>query len=327
MRQRDIVFFIYPGIKLLDLSGPLQVFSDANDFQVVVRNPYSMKVISLAGGKTETDTLLKVDSLPRSATRQSAIDTLVVVGGRGVTRAVADTRVVEAVAQMSKRSRRVAAVCSGAFLLAEAGLLDGRQVVTHWDSCALLAREYPNLTVREDKIFVRDGEVWTSAGVTAGIDLALAMVQADWDRATALSIARRLVTYMVRPGGQSQFSDLLELQTLAADSRFVSLVEWISTNLDEDLCVTALAERAHMSRRSFSRQFGDQLGLSPAKFVENLRVSAARKLLEESDQSVFSVAQACGFCNEERMRRSFMRALNSSPSEYRSRFVANNQPV
>ncbi|MEM9316339.1 MAG: helix-turn-helix domain-containing protein, partial [Pseudomonadota bacterium] len=207
------------------------------------------------------------------------------------------------------------------FLLAEAGLLTGKSVVTHWDDCQALAQRFPGLTVNKDKIYIRDGNTWTSAGVTAGIDLSLALVQDDWGRPVALSIARRLVTYMVRPGGQSQFSDVLELQTGTADTRFAQLLVWVEENLGADLRVEVLAERAHMSPRSFSRHFRSDVGQSPAKYVERLRVCAAQRLLEESASSVFSVARSCGFNDEERMRRAFLRTLNVSPSEYRSRFV------
>ncbi|MEO0436670.1 MAG: helix-turn-helix domain-containing protein [Pseudomonadota bacterium] len=321
MLKRDLVFFVYPGIKLLDLSGPLQVFSDANDCAAVSKFPYRVSVVSMSGGPVQTDTLLQVDTTPAQDLARRRLDTFVVVGGQGALEASQEQRLVDAVRALSARSRRVVSICSGTFLLAAAGLLEGKRVVTHWDACDLLAQLYPNLSVQRDRIFVNDGQVWTSAGVTAGIDLSLALVQEDWGRSVALSIARRLVTYMVRPGGQSQFSDVLELQIGAASSRFSALIEWIQENPSSDLCVTELAERANMSSRSFSRRFRDEVGSPPAKFVESVRVAAARRLLEESTASVYSIAHECGFGDEERMRRAFLRKLNASPSEYRARFV------
>lgn len=314
------MFFVYPGFKLLDLTGPLQVFADAERGFSAGILPYKITVASMNGGPIESDTPVPINSVPVTSLREG-IDTVVIVGGRGVYEAAAETAVVRAVERLSERSRRVASVCSGAFLLAEAGLLTGKSVVTHWDDCQALAQRFPRLTVNKDKIYIRDGNIWTSAGVTAGIDLSLALVQDDWGRPVALSIARRLVTYMVRPGGQSQFSDVLELQTGTADTRFAPLLAWVEENLGADLRVEVLAERAHMSPRSFSRHFRSDVGQSPAKYVEKLRVCAAQRLLEESTSSVLSVALSCGFNDEERMRRAFLRTLSVSPSEYRSRFV------
>ena len=308
-------------MKLLDLSGPLQVFSDANDCIEDTRSAYGISVASMHGGMIQTDTPVLIDTVAVDRLQRKPIDTLVVVGGRGVQRAAQEREFINLITRLGKRSRRVVSVCSGAFLLAEAGLLHGRRAVTHWDSCDELATRYPSVSVQKNRIYVRDGDVWTSAGVTAGIDLALALVEADWGRSMALSIARRLVTYMVRPGGQSQFSDVLELQDVASGGRFDALIRWICENLQGDLSVNRLAEQASMSSRSFSRRFHEELGQSPAKFVEGLRVSSARQLLEETDESIYRIAHRCGFGDEERMRRAFLRNLSVSPSDYRARFM------
>jgi transcriptional regulator GlxA family with amidase domain len=213
----------------------------------------------------------------------------------------------------------VASVCSGAFVLAAAGLLDGRRATTHWGWCDTLAESFPDVTVEPDCIFVRDGNVWTSAGVTAGIDLALAMVEEDAGREVALAIARRLVVFLKRPGGQSQFSAQLAGQ-LAEREPLVELQAWIADHLDADLSVERLAEMATMSVRNFSRTFAAEVGITPARFVERARVEGARRLLEESTASVDEVAARCGFGTAETMRRTFLRALRVSPSDYRRRF-------
>jgi transcriptional regulator GlxA family with amidase domain len=219
-----------------------------------------------------------------------------------------------------RSARRVCAVCTGAFLLAEAGLLDGRRAVTHWGSCDALQQPYPRITVERDPIFLRDGKVWTSAGVTAGIDLALALVEEDLGRAMALRVARHLVVFLKRPGGQSQFSAMLESQA-QGDGAFGDLHDWMARRLADDLGVDALAARAGMSPRNFARVYAKRMGTTPAKAVERLRVDAARRALEETDASIESIADRCGFGDEERMRRSFLRSLGVPPRHYRARFT------
>jgi transcriptional regulator GlxA family with amidase domain len=217
-------------------------------------------------------------------------------------------------------ARRTASVCAGAFLLAEAGLLDGRRVVTHWASCEALHLRYRNLTVEPDAIFVQDGPIWTSAGVTAGIDLSLALVQEDCGREVAMQVARQLVIYLKRPGGQSQFSELLKSQTLTTTA-FEDLHVWISKNLrDERLNVDQLAERVGMSPRNFARSYKAKTGRTPARAIEVFRLEAARRLLEETEQGVDRIARRCGFGDEERMRTTFQRHLAISPRDYRRRF-------
>jgi transcriptional regulator GlxA family with amidase domain len=228
------------------------------------------------------------------------------------------------VRQRATQARRVASVCTGAFLLAAAGLLDGRRAATHWMYCTRLAQRFPAVHVEPDPIFVCDGSVWTSAGVTAGIDLALALVEEDLGRSMSLAVARYLVVFLKRPGGQAQFSATLALQ--AADDRFDALHDWINGHLADDLSLSVLADQAAMSERSFSRHYAEATGQTPARAIERLRVEAARRLLSESRARVKRIAQRCGFGSEETMRRSFLRLLAVTPQDYRSRFTFCNSP-
>jgi transcriptional regulator GlxA family with amidase domain len=241
-----------------------------------------------------------------------------VPGGPGVDAAAGDTALVDWVRQRTKKARRVASVCTGAFLLAASGALDGRRAVTHWSYCAELARRFPAVRVESDPIFVRDGSVWTSAGVTAGIDLALALVEEDLGRTVALAVARYLVVFLKRPGGQAQFSETLSMQS--AEDEFGALHEWINKHLSDDLSLGVLAEQAGMSERSFSRHYAEATGVTPARAIERLRVEAARRLLSESRLPVKRISQRCGFGSEETMRRSFQRMLSATPNDYRARF-------
>ena len=220
--------------------------------------------------------------------------------------------------ERATQARRVASVCTGAFLLAAAGVLDGRRAATHWMYCAKLAQRFPAVRVEPDPIFVCDGPVWTSAGVTAGIDLALALVEEDLGRAVALAVARYLVVFLKRPGGQAQFSAALSLQ--AADDKFGALHEWITGHLGDDLSLSILADHAGMSERSFSRRYAEAAGQTPARAIERLRIDAARRLLSDSRLPVKRIAQRCGFGSEETMRRSFQRLLAVTPQDYRARF-------
>jgi transcriptional regulator GlxA family with amidase domain len=221
----------------------------------------------------------------------------------------------------SGRARRTCSVCTGAFLLAAAGLLDGRRAATHWAACRELQKRYPAVRVEPDPIFVQDGAIWTSAGVTAGIDLTLALIEADLGHAVAMRVARRLVVFLKRPGGQSQFSAPLSAQ-VAADDALGALHGWMAENLDTDLRVERLAARAGMSPRTFARIYTATLGTTPAKTVERLRVEAARRALENDGAPVKLIAHRCGFGDEERMRRAFVRRLGISPSDYRARFAS-----
>ena len=248
------------------------------------------------------------------------IDTLIAVGGIGSRAAVNERALIRWLAARAGQARRVCSVCTGAFLLAEAGLLDGKRAVTHWWACDELAQRYPRVTVEPDPIFLRDGKIWTSAGVTAGIDLALALVEEDLGRAMALRVARHLVVFLKRPGGQSQFSAMLESQA-RDDGAFAALHDWLAQHLADDLGVEALAARAGMSPRNFARVYAKRTGTTPAKAVEALRVDAARRALEETAAPIESIARACGFGDEERLRRSFLRCLGVPPKQYRARFT------
>jgi transcriptional regulator GlxA family with amidase domain len=316
---RVVEVLVYPDVQLLDVTGPVQVFATANEHVTEAGGsaPYDMRIVAEGGRGVTTSSGLKLaaDPLPSSA---ASVDTLVVAGGPGVDAAAANARLLRWVGARTKQARRVTSVCTGAFLLAAAGTLDGRRAATHWSCCDELARRFPAVHVEPDPIFVRDGPVWTSAGVTAGIDLALALVEEDLGRSVALAVARYLVVFLKRPGGQAQFSAALSLQ--AAEDRFGALHRWIDAHLADDVSLPALARQAGMSERSFSRHYAAATGLTPARAVERLRVEAARRLLSESRLPVKRISQRCGFGSEETMRRSFLRLLATTPQDYRARF-------
>jgi transcriptional regulator GlxA family with amidase domain len=248
------------------------------------------------------------------------VDTLIIAGGRGVTPAMRDQRLLGWIRKIARRSRRVCSVCAGAFLLAEAGLLRSRRVTTHWRLCDKLARAYPDVVVERDPIFLRDGNVFTSAGVTAGIDLSLALVEADHGRQIALAVARELVMFLKRPGGQSQFS--VELRSQASREPIREVQSWVVDNLASELSLEVLARRAAMSPRNFTRVFKRATGMTPATFVELARVEKARRCLETSSAGVEAIASQCGFGTSESMRRAFLRTIRVPPASYRERFCA-----
>jgi transcriptional regulator GlxA family with amidase domain len=295
------------------------VFASANDLLTEAggRPPYVLRVVAKGKqGVTASAGLgIATSPLPRIS---AALDTLIIAGGPGVEAAAADPALVDWVRRRAEQARRVASVCTGAFLLATSGVLNGRRAATHWSVCADLARRFPAVHVESDPIFVRDGPVWTSAGVTAGIDLALALVEQDLGRAAALAVARYLVVFLKRPGGQAQFSEALSLQS--AEDQFGALHDWINRHLADDISLPRLASEAGMSERSFSRHYADATGLTPARAVERLRVEAARRMLSESRLPVKRISQRCGFGSEETMRRSFLRVLSATPQDYRARF-------
>jgi transcriptional regulator GlxA family with amidase domain len=318
---RVIEVLVYPAVQMLDVTGPLQVFASANDLVVEAGGtpPYVLRVVAQGGqGVTASAGLgIAADPLPPAG---AALDTLMIAGGQGVEAAAADPVLVDWVRQRARQAHRVASVCTGAFLLAASGVLDGRRAATHWSVCAELARRFPAVRVEADPIFVRDGAVWTSAGVTAGIDLALALVEQDLGRTVALAVARYLVVFLKRPGGQAQFSAALSLQS--AEDKFGALHDWINAHLADDISLPVLASRAGMSERSFSRHYAEATGLTPGRAVERLRVEAARQLLSESRLPIKRISQRCGFGSEETMRRSFHRLLSATPQDYRARFSA-----
>jgi transcriptional regulator GlxA family with amidase domain len=300
---RRIVLVVFDGVQTLDFVGPQEVFWTADRLGLgsyEIETASARKTVQTGSGlKVTADVVLGADSRP--------IDTLLVAGGLGVRDVERDPRFVEHVAAAGARSRRVTSVCTGAFLLARAGLLDGRRATTHWASADLLAADYPAVDVEPDQIYVRDGDVWTSAGVTAGIDLALALVEEDHGRDAALQVARWLVVFAKRPGGQAQFSYILEAQTAAP------------------LSVELLADAARMSVRNFARAFKREVGLTPAAYVETVRVERARQLLETTATGTEQIAAACGFGTVETFRRAFGRRLGVSPGQYRDRFRSADQ--
>ena len=295
------------------MAGPLQVFATANQ---EAGADYVLRVVAVGGGAVTTSSGVALVTVP--VPEDAPPDTLIVAGGPGVHATADDQAVLAWLRARGARARRVVSVCTGAFLLAAAGLLDGRRATTHWAWCERLARRYPSVRVEPDPIFVCDGDVWTSAGVTAGVDLALALLEADHGRAVSLAVARHLVVFLKRPGGQAQFSDVLALQS--SDERFAALHEWLAGRLGEALPVVRLASECGMSERSFSRRYVEATGSTPAHAVERLRVQAARRLLLETQLPVKRIAQRCGFGAEERMRRSFLRLLGTSPLACRERF-------
>jgi transcriptional regulator GlxA family with amidase domain len=313
---RRVEILAFPAVQLLDVAGPLQVLASAD--AAAGGGAYDLRTVAPASPVASSAGLaLLARPLPRP---DAPLDTLIVAGGRGVHEAAADGRLVRWVAARARRARRVAAICSGAFLLGAAGLLDGRRAATHWQEVEELAHRFPRARVEADPIFIADGPVWTSAGVTAGIDLALALVAADLGQAAAMAVARDLVVFLKRPGGQAQFSAALALQSRAEG--FEALHGWIADHLAADLSVPALAARAGMSERSFVRRYRAATGETPARAVEALRVEAARRLLEAGRLPVKRVATAAGFGAEERMRRAFLRRLGVGPQDYRARFGA-----
>jgi transcriptional regulator GlxA family with amidase domain len=318
---RTVEILAFPDVQLLDIAGPLQVFATANVISTRGGRPapYATRVIAENGALITTSAGLPLMATPLPSVR-SRVDTLIVAGGPGVRSASQDATLVRWVKTHAGYARRIASVCTGAFLLGAAGLFDRRRAVTHWTECSELARRCPEAKVESDPIFVRDGAVWSSAGITAGIDLALALVEDDLGRDLALAVARHLVVFLKRPGGQSQFSTALSLQV--ADDRFGALHEWITDNVARDLSLPALAERAGMSERTFSRRYVEATGHTPARAVERLRVEAARRLLSDTRLPVKRIAERCGFGSEETMRRSFIRMLSATPQDYRARFSA-----
>ncbi|MFL5831035.1 MAG: GlxA family transcriptional regulator [Solirubrobacteraceae bacterium] len=318
-KARRIVVVIFPEVQALDVTGPTEAFSLA-ERRARPAPTYTIELVAPDAGPIRTSSGLQLIADGALDSTRGQIDTLIVAGGLGVQAAARDERLVSWLRLAARRSRRVCSVCTGAFLLARAGLLDGRRATTHWASCEALARNYPSVSVEPDPIFVRDGNVYTSAGVTAGIDLALALVEEDLGRQAALDVARSLVLFIRRPGGQAQFSSGLAGQA-AARPGIHDLQAWIADHLDEDLSVPALAERAFMSPRNFARVFAGEVGMTPAAYVEAVRLERARALLETTELQLEDIARRCGFGTVETLRRTFGRRLGVNPSDYRSRFA------
>lgn len=314
---RRVQILAFPDVQILDVTGPSEVFAIAD--RIRGGGAYAIELVAPHAGPLETSGALQLVAQRELCQCTEQLDTLLIAGGLGVRAAQRDEDLIEWVREAATRSRRVASVCTGAFLLGKAGLLDGRRATTHWSACRALAREHPGVEVEMDAIFVRDGNVFTSAGITAGIDLALALVEEDLGSALALQVARMLVLFMRRPGGQAQFSNALSGQAAEAAS-LRDLQAWIADHLDEDLSVPALAERVFMSPRNFARVFASQTGQTPGRYVESLRLERARTLLQGGHSTIEGVAHSCGFTTVETLRRSFSRRLGVSPGEYRQRF-------
>ncbi|POX51003.1 AraC family transcriptional regulator [Streptomyces sp. Ru71] len=313
MAQRTVLFLLFDGVQSLDVTGPLEVFAGAEQ-----RTPgtYRLRTASPGGApvRTSSGLLLVPDEALEDAPDPH---TLLVPGGQG-TRSP-EPRLVDWLHRHGPRATRLVSVCTGAILLARAGLLDGRRATTHWAYCDKLARDHPSVQVDPDPIYVRDGHVHTSAGVTSGIDLALALVEEDLGRDAALAIARHLVVFLRRPGNQAQFSAQLAAQT-ASREPLREVQHWITDHPDGDLGVEALAARARLSPRHFTRAFQAETGMTPGRYVDRVRLEHARRLLEDTGGGVEEIARASGYGTPEAMRRAFVKALGTSPAEYRRRF-------
>jgi transcriptional regulator GlxA family with amidase domain len=320
--QRNVVVLLFDGVQSLDVSGPVEVLAALQRVPVSSERSlrdYNVRTLSIGGAAVRTSSGLTIAADGSLDDTPDPIDTLIVPGGAGARAASADPLLLTWVAETSARARRTVSVCTGAFVLAAAGLLEGRRATTHWSAAAALARLHPDVDVDPDPIFVRDGDVWTSAGVTAGMDLALALVEDDHDRDLALTIARHLVLFLRRPGGQSQFSATLAAQEPAREP-LRDVQRAVLDDVARDHCVDAMAARAHMSPRHFARAFRAETGVTPARYVERVRLDAARRALEDTAAPIAAIAVASGFGTAETMRRAFIRALAVAPAEYRRRF-------
>jgi transcriptional regulator GlxA family with amidase domain len=318
MTDRTVVFVGYPGIAMLDLVGPAEVFAVANAIAESAPR-YRLRVASPDGLPVASDEGLRLEADARLSSVTGRVDTLLIAGGLKYVEAMRSNHLLAEVRRIAGRARRVGSVCTGAFVLAAAGLLDGRTATTHWAYCEELTREYPEVTVEPDRIFVRDGNVFTSAGITSGMDLALGLVEADHGVEIARAVARWLVIFVQRPGGQSQFSERLA-HRVPTDSALRAVLDEIVVDPSGDHSVPRLAERAALSERHLARLFVGETGMTPARFVERVRVEAARDLLEAGRIPVETVADEAGFGSAETMRRAFLRVLGVGPADYRARF-------
>ena len=318
-RPLAVAVLAYDQMNLLDLSGPLQALATASRQSNGQHKLYDVTVVSVSGGLVATSSGLEVMTQPLSALDNIALDTVIVAGGCAGEEYYAPRELAEWIARRAPQVRRVCSVCTGAFLLAAAGQLNGRRAATHWAWADRLRLLHPDVEVDQDKIFVRDGPVWTSAGVSAGIDLTLALIEEDYGHRIAIETARQMVVFMKRSGGQSQFSVPLAAQSKTG-GRFDELHAWIAENLHQPLTVERLAERAGMSPRTFARVYMAAMGITPFKAVEAARLEAARLALEETDLPLKSIATRSGYVGEQNLRRVFQRQMGVTPGEYRSRF-------
>lgn len=319
-----IAFVLFDDALALNVAGPAEVFGGANRLFDKAAPLYELIYISTAGGLVRTSSGVSIHTQSIASVDIHTLDTFMVVGGVNVAEAMHDAMLIDWIVRASGIVRRTCSVCTGAFLLAAAHLLDGRCAVTHWASVDDLAAQFPAVQVQRDPIYVNDGNIWTSAGISAGIDLALTLVEADHGRRLSLAVAKDLVVFLHRPGGQAQFSRTLAAQgdqsTRSLTSRLESLHCWVVEHLDQDLDVGQLAMRMKMTPRTFARRFVDCYGRTPAKLIEDLRLEAACRYLEDSGVPIKEIVHQCGFRDEERMRRTFMRRLRISPTSYREQF-------
>jgi len=325
-KVRNIAMVVYPGVEIIDVTGPLKAFSFASiglKLAGLTSEPvYSIEVLAAKPGPITASCGLQIIADKAYSDVHDGIDTLLIAGAIELDNLLCDPALQDWVRALAPRVRRLAGVCTGAFLLAESGLLDGLRVTSHWLYCDRLARDYPSISVEPDRIFVRDGFISTSGGITSGMDMALSLVEEDWGSELALSVAQHLVMFLKRPGGQSQFSAYLTSEASRPELR--DLQAWIIINLAEDLRVEILAERLFMSPRNFARFFLAETGMTPAKFVELARIDAARHYLGSTSLSIEAVANKSGFGDPERMRRAFIRQLGVNPQGYRDRFSGSN---
>jgi len=305
--SRAVAIIIFPGFQLLDAAGPASAFEIAERFRP---GSYALTIAAPDGGAVESSSGLTLAALPLG---DEPVDTVVISGGDIVRSMPEAHQIVDWLRRTP--ARRIASVCSGAWLLAEAGLLDGRRATTHWDSTDAFARRYPKVTVDAERIFIRDGDIWTSAGITAGIDMALALIEEDHGSGLARRVAQQLVVHQRRPGGQSQFSALVELG--GRSGRFTSLIDWMRDHLTEPLTVERLSAQAAMSPRNFARAFTAETGTTPARAVERLRLEIARTAVETTADPLDRIAETTGFGDPGRMRRAFLRGFGSPPQALR----------
>ncbi len=312
--MQKIAFICFDRFQSLDLTGPLEVFNYA---QREGKPIYSLQTYSLRGGTIKSTSGLEIQT--KRFTPLSGNDTMVVIGGAGVYDAIEDKPFIRYIQTQAKKVKRVVSICSGAFALAEAGLLNGKRATTHWNVADRFIERYPQVNLEPDAIFIREGNIFSSAGITAGMDLSLSLVEEDVDRPTAMHIARMLVIYYRRLGGQSQFSEQLQTQTLDT-KKFGKLLEYVRAHPNQDLSITSLALKSAMSERNFSRRFTDEIGISPGKYIERVRLNTAKHHLENTNMGLDVIAQKSGFNSGEILRRLFKRHHGINPSEYRKRF-------
>ncbi len=319
-----VVCLAYSDVQVLDVTGPLEVFGRASRWLSDQRRgagpAYALEVVAEQAGPVLTSSPGIVLQAERSWRHVASADTLLIAGGKGWEHAAADPELRTWLRKLQAQGTRIASVCTGALILAKAGLLDGQRATTHWDYCDQLGQLAANCAVDADAIYLQiSNKLYTSAGVTSGMDMALGLLEIDHDAGVALAVAQELVMFVKRPGGQSQFSRTLAVQA-HDDDRLAALQSWMLDNVEADLSVPALAARVNMSPRNFARRFGQACGVSPARYVEQLRCEAARRRLEESDLPLARIAQQVGLGSAETLRRLFQRTLSMSPQEYRRRF-------